>query len=478
MAARPVVRIHATLQTSAADEIPPGSLTAHSGKRTRTMSTRGLTASMALGAPPRAGAAAPSRTQGSLSLAMSLPARRTAPRGSSTPVVQFLKGSRLRAAKQDPTLRFFEQEAQDTAKLLKKDIPRRARELLKRLRASKRRAAALVLKPRVPQDPLSLRILKGKGVGKSAMPHCLDIFKRFTEYAMQGDLATVTPGETDLAALEFLDFIFLEGDNSSLGEKLIAALMQFWTDLAASGKMALPRSRRAVKSFLRRAPPRGRDPMPWLWVVAIAGALLWRGRWETARVTLVAFKSYARPSSLLAMKSEDLLLPVARSGLERCPLLLHPACRDEVGKTGTQDDTIILDWLDIDLSQPLLQLRQNRVLGEKLFKITATQFRGDFALAAIDVGLQDREVIPYMLRHSVASCDTPLGRRDLEACRQRLGHQTSSPVRRYEKSGGLHVAIASSPPSLEQYVRDTFAAEGPPALPRGSRAAAPRPPRA
>ena len=156
--------------------------------------------------------------------------------------------------------------------------------------------------------------------------------------------------------------------------------------------------------------------MPWLWVVAIAGALLWRGRWESALVALVAFNSYARPSSLLAMKTEDLLLPVARSGLERWALLLHPACRDEVGKTGTQDDTIILDWLDIDLSQPLQQLRQNRVLGEKLFKITATQFRGDFAQAAIDVGPQGRDGIPYMLRHGGASRDILRGRRDLEAC--------------------------------------------------------------
>ena len=195
-------------------------------------------------------------------------------------------------------------------------------------------------------------------------------------------------------------------------------------------------------------------------------------------MALVAFHSYARASCLLAKKTEDLFLPVARSGLERWALLLHPACRDEVGNTSIQDNTITLDWPDIDLSQPLQQLRQNRVLGEKLFKITATQFRGDFALAAIDGGPQNQEGTPYVLRHGVASRDILLGRRDLEACRKRLGHKTFSPVPCYDKSGRPHVATASSPLSPVQCAREISAAGGLRALPRGLRAAAPRPPRA
>ena len=277
--------------------------------------------------------------------------------------------------------------------------------------------------------------------------------------------------ELDLAGVEFLDFCFLEGRRADVAEKYLAAITYNRTDVARAPKEALARTRRAVKGFVKLAPHRSRIPLSWEWVTGIAVKLLMEKEWEAAVMLLLIFDTYARPSAITRMRTEDLLAPVRATGLQRWALLLSPQERELPTKTGTFDETVVVSGLDVNLSECMRRLKSSRDPQEPLFSIGAAGFKAAFSQAAECLGLGDWKLMGYQARHGGATRDILLQRRTLEEVRKRGHWHTYTSVRRYEKSGRVQKVLADSPSGLLEWCQKV--GDALPKLLRGSRAAVP-----
>eukprot|EP00959_Pyramimonas_sp_CCMP1952_P360758 7555415-Pyramimonas_sp.AAC.1 len=73
------------------------------------------------------------------------------------------------------------------------------------------------------------------------------IFDSCMEYAEEECLDTASPADVDLAAVEFLDFRYLEGDRCDVGNTLLGAVLFCRADVASLGRGNPPRLRRALR---------------------------------------------------------------------------------------------------------------------------------------------------------------------------------------------------------------------------------------
>lgn len=164
---------------------------------------------------------------------------------------------------------------------------------------------------------------------------------------------------------------------------------------------------------------------------------------------LVCKETYARPGEMAKFRVEDLNPPAggAQAGLQLWTLTVAPAARAEQSKTGTTDDTIIIDrpaWLGPELGR----LRVNRRNEDPLFDFTNAQALAWWAEACADLRLvADR----YQLRHAGASADALSGARSLQevAARGRWGSLQS--VRRYAKRGAVQKTVSRVPLEVRQF---------------------------
>ena len=131
----------------------------------------------------------------------------------------------------------------------------------------------------------------------------------FLEFCQAEGLDTEGAAQIDLALVDFFDYAFVEGFRADVAEKTFAAVVYKLPAVASMGKGALPRARRALKSFRKLSPMHSRAPLPWEWVAGLA-AVMHRNRClEGALVLLTIFDTYARPSAVHRLRTEDLLQP-------------------------------------------------------------------------------------------------------------------------------------------------------------------------
>jgi hypothetical protein len=308
----------------------------------------------------------------------------------------------------------------------------------------------------VPQPPSAVRLgalsnLEGKTVQPATQKHYKKSYELFMEYCQEQELCTDTTAQLELAALEHLDFRYLEGDESYVAGKLLGAILFTRSELMNLPKEALGRFRRAVKGFAKACPPKSRLPLPWEWAAGIAAVMHRNGHSDSAVALVVAFDTYVRPGALMQVHLADLLRPVDARGLRRWGLQLFPQVRRQTSKTGTQDDTVIFGNFDIDLV-PLLQ---RQMLGRKsdalLFPQGMRKYKEHFDLATLQLGLERFKLVTYQTRHGGATRDILMQRRDLEEVRKRGQWRTYSSLRRYEKSGRLQQVLQTTPARVLQY---------------------------
>ena len=72
-----------------------------------------------------------------------------------------------------------------------------------------------------------------------------------------------------------------------------------------------PRAHRALQGWGKMAPAHSRLPLPWLGLMALLGAMLWRNQWMAALCALLMFVLYLRPGEALTMTPEQMVPPLA-----------------------------------------------------------------------------------------------------------------------------------------------------------------------
>ena len=168
---------------------------------------------------------------------------------------------------------------------------------------------------------------------------------------------------------------------------------------------------------------------------------------------LLAFALCPRPGELLALTPERLIQPRPDAGryAKHWPILLAPSDSLVAGKTGEFDETLRLDWDELDWLHPVLLMLSRRQRGKSVWPFNAKEVRTMFADAAKDTLTSVLAATPYSLRHGGASHDALTGRRPLGEIKKKGRWRSDASVRRYENSALALAELAKIPEQTHAY---------------------------
>ena len=152
---------------------------------------------------------------------------------------------------------------------------------------------------------------------------------------------------------------------------------------------------------------------------------------------MLSLSCYLRPGEMMRLTASSLVPPSPCVSKHWC-LLLFPSENVARSKTGTSDDSIVVDspYLKSWIGPVLRELQKN---GDKccIWPFSYLQYLAEFkkSVKAMGVG----PLVPYQARHSGPSIDRSRLWRSLEECQKRGRWRSSKSVARYEKGGRLGV---------------------------------------
>ena len=163
----------------------------------------------------------------------------------------------------------------------------------------------------------------------------------FYAFAVRYELDVSQEKRLDEALCEFVDHLFLDGEDVNYGQKLQAALEYERPEFSRHGRLALPRFRRALKGWRRLAPTQTRLPMLEFLKSAVSGIFLEEGHREEALYNEVTFSCYTRPGETVRIQAADVV--PATHKFDKTVMVLGPLERGVSSKVGVYDETVILD---------------------------------------------------------------------------------------------------------------------------------------
>ena len=291
--------------------------------------------------------------------------------------------------------------------------------------------------PRTQGDG-SHTFLERNAVGLVTRPQYDSLMGELTSFGklFQVDFTQTTPVDQDVEKIdeclvEFADQAFFEDQPSSYGDRIAAALYDWWPAFGKRGCLSLPRFGRARQGWGRLAPGTTRDGLPWLSLCLSLNYLKGLGHKEVCLALLTMFVCYFRPSELLSLEVQDLVKPTR--SIPHFALLLHPQERGVSSKTGEWDDGLSLsNRFCPALGQLLSRWAQKRPTGSPMFAMDYRHLRQIFMQGMEELGLGVPSL--YRLRHGGASSDYAMGHRPLLEIKRRGRWRADSSLRRYEKS--------------------------------------------
>jgi len=147
----------------------------------------------------------------------------------------------------------------------------------------------------------------------------------------------------------------------------------------------------------------------------------------------ISISSYLRPSSLLALRPEDIQPPLL--GIQTFwTLLMHPE-GSRPSKTGEFDLSIVMDSPWMQFLGPLLRVLKGKARGEAVWGFGYPVVLKELKQSCERLGI-DR-VTPYQARHSGASIDRAGNHRTQLEVQRRGGWKQMRSMARYEKSARL-----------------------------------------
>ena len=176
-----------------------------------------------------------------------------------------------------------------------------------------------------------------------------------------------------------------------------------------------------------------------------------------ALFNLLQVSTYHRPGALLQLRRLGLVRPTG-GVTNHWPVVTSLAETADVSKTGTKDDSVLLDSEWLQFAGPL---KEELSKGDKLERVWAfdcPEYRSVFRGCCMDLKI---ELVPYQARHSGPSIDRAKTVRSQEEVRKRGGWLSKQSVARYEKAGRLaatwqrldvdvQLACRSAEPYLEE----------------------------
>jgi len=212
--------------------------------------------------------------------------------------------------------------------------------------------------------------------------------------------------ELDAKMTAYMEQLFLSGEAAVVARYAFHGVC-FALQLNTRDQQVMPKSRRALKGYSKKAPEHARDPPPLELVFLLVDYLLMVVRGflgaVAAALVLVATDCYLRPSEAVGLQCGDVFSRVVE-GRRRWSITVAPICRETPAKNLQFDDGVLVGgpgrekWgavLDVLLAKRPANAQVfegiNLPLLERLFR--------DFSRA------ENLKVIPHGLRHCGASHD-------------------------------------------------------------------------
>ncbi|CAE7423542.1 SLC34A1 [Symbiodinium pilosum] len=221
-------------------------------------------------------------------------------------------------------------------------------------------------------------------------------------FVREARMAFETDEQIDEALVEFFNAKFKEGEGSSVGDYTLAALMD---KIPQFGRLG---NRKAC------LPPG----------CVVRDKLAHGSSWVS---------TYHRPGTLLKLRKLGLVKPT-RGVTNHWSVVTSLAETSDISKTGTKDDSVLVDSQWMAFANPLLEELARGDKMEFVFKFDYTSYLKVFREACQDLRLQ---LVPYQARHSGPSIDRAKNVRTQEEVRKRGNWQSRQSVARYEKAGRL-----------------------------------------
>ena len=158
-------------------------------------------------------------------------------------------------------------------------------------------------------------------------------------------------------------------------------------------------------------------------------------------------KAYLRPSELLMAQVQDVGLPIPSQDLGQVTLRVAPLEGGVPAKTGTYDDTVVVDE-PVWLGQQVVSIVKTRGQEELLFQMSGKEFQRVWELVCNDLGIIAHS---YQLRHSGACDDSLSQRRTLLEIQARGRWECARTMRRYTKPGQLQSSWQRLSPEIQEY---------------------------
>ena len=306
-----------------------------------------------------------------------------------------------------------------------------------------------------------ISILERASVGKSET----DYERRhdeFLDFAARYVLPLKKTDQLDVALVEFCDHLYMNGEDSTAGDKLKASVEYYSPDYSRHGVLRLPRFAKSRKGWKKLSPAQTRLPALEEHKLAITGDMMHRGKKEMALYNETTYSTYGRPGEMLKLTVEDFVPTEDTTGYP--VLILHPMERDVSSKVGIFDETVLLDDKEaeyIPVALELLVKQRIKEDGEEalLWGFTASEYLAGWRLSVSRLKLASFLSSPYQNRHGGASRDHLKKLRTPLEVKRRGRWSSDSAARIYDKPGRMQQMKAGLDPKLKKfsdYVKQHF----------------------
>ena len=288
-----------------------------------------------------------------------------------------------------------------------------------------------------------LKALKVKDVTLGRYDQCVTQFKA---YARRCRLPLRSISAVDLALCDYFADLLDSGEPQSTASYTLFGYLMLVANESLPDKLLLPRARASLRGWASKYPHGSRvgaDPLVWH---LLAQCALTSNALVSAAI-LLQLDTYARPSEILGLRKRDVVKPC--SGTCRFwGIILGNSVFDEKTKTGTQDDTVLLDSSDREYAPVVLELlfRNAKTKDSLLFPdLSLSLYEAELRKAKAAAGLNHFQFTPHCIRHSGPSIDFLQKTRGPEQILARGRWRSLKSIQRYQKPGQMLARMSKIP---------------------------------
>ena len=308
-------------------------------------------------------------------------------------------------------------------------------------RVIKRTRSASSIRQRLPRHK-QLRALRVQDVALLRYSEAVD---RFQTYCLRRSLVLDCMDSVDLHMATFFADLMDEGFSYNDASYTLFGYIVLEANVSAPEKLLLPRARGALKGWNARFPQSSRtgaDPLIWF----LIGEEMTKISVPLTAALIIQLDTYARPSEVLRVRKRDVVRPVTKQ-CKFWGIIFGNSSFGERTKTGTQDDTVLLDSLTPDAARVLsLVYKACRRPDDLLFPSCSLDFyEKSMAQAKNAVGLGPFSLTPHSVRHSGPSMDFLNKARLPEEIMARGRWASIKSIQRYRKPGQLLAKMSKIP---------------------------------